>query len=126
MTFFSYDDEVEPDERDVLSVSAILDITEFRVFELAYERWFGERGAEDVLERAFSRYMFNTVAPMWVRKFCRDVLEAAIRGNLVPAEFGVVPAVASESAFQRGVRYLAIVAFVTITLHLVAILVTLH
>ena len=55
MTFFSYDDdEVDQDSRDVLSVSSILQITEFHLFELAYQRWFGEEASEQKVENYYT------------------------------------------------------------------------
>ena len=51
MTFFTFDDdEVPPDTRHVLQASAMLQIREFRLFELAYQRCFGEEPPEDRLE----------------------------------------------------------------------------
>lgn len=124
MTFFTYDDdEIEPDTRDVLEASAELQITEFRLFELAYHRWFGEFLSEQKMEQFYTGYMFNAIAPYWVRQFCRDVIERAKRGQLDPREFGVFPAPISDSMFNRGVRYGFVVFVVITTLHLVAVLV---
>ena len=60
MTFFTFDDdEVPRDTLDVLAASAVLEITEFRLFELAYERWFGTEPLEVRVEPYFNRYMFT-------------------------------------------------------------------
>lgn len=125
MTFFSYDDDsIEQDTLDVLSASAILEITEYRLFELAYERWFGEPPKEDKVESVYARYMFRENAPFWVRQYCREVMARDRKGILDPTEFGVFPAPETETLFQRGLRYGMVVAFVMITLHLIAILVS--
>lgn len=127
MTFFSYDDdEVDQDSRDVLSVSSILQITEFHLFELAYQRWFGEEASEQKVENYYTYYMFQHRAPFLVRQFCRDVTERDQHGDLNPAEFGVFPVPASETMVQRGFRLGLIVIFVTATLHLIAILVSVY
>ena len=125
MTFFSYDDddEVEQDTLDVLSASAILEITEFRLFELAYQRWFGEPPLEQKLEPIYTAYMFRANAPFWVRQFCRDVMARDRTGTLDPTEFGVYPAPEIETMFNRGIRYTMVVLLVMVTLHLVAVLV---
>ncbi len=125
MTFFTIDDDdLAPDARDILSASAILEITEFRLFELAYERWFGEPAAERDIERFFVGYMFRSIVPHWVRQFCREVLTLDAAGKLVPRDFGVLPRPESQTMVQRGIRYFATVIFVVATLHIVAILVT--
>ncbi|NIR28368.1 MAG: hypothetical protein GWN84_03375 [Gammaproteobacteria bacterium] len=125
MTFFTIDDDqIAPDTRDILSASAILEITEFRLFELAYERWFGKPAVEKEIERFFVGYMFRSIVPHWVRQFCRDVLTLDAAGKLVPRDFGVFPRPESHTMVQRGIRYLATVIFVVVTLHIVAILVT--
>ncbi len=124
MTFFTCDDdEVEPDTRDVLKASAELQITEFRLFELAYHRWFGEALSEQRMERFYAGYMFKAIAPFWVRHYCRDVIGRAKSGRLDPREFGVFPAPLSDSKFNRGIRYSFVVFVVITTLHLVAVLV---
>lgn len=124
MTFFTYDDdEIAQDTRDVLAASSELQITEFRLFELAYHRWFGEYLSEKKMERFYAGYMFNASAPFWVRHFCRDVLEHARNGNLEPEKFGVFPVPFSDSLFNRGIRYSLVVLVVITTLHLVAVLV---
>lgn len=123
MTFFTFDDhEVPPDTRDVLAASSVLQITEFRLFELAYLRWFGVDASPPALERQFAYYMFAECAPFWVRQFCRDVLERDRDGALDPLEFGVVPVAESDTLFRRGVRYGLILLFLMTTLHLVAFL----
>ena len=125
MTFFTYDDdEIEPDTRDVLAASAELEITEFRLFELAYCRWFGEPLSEHKMEQVYSGYMFQARAPYWVRHFCREVLVHARNGDLDPKNFGVFPTPVSDSMFNRGVRYSFVVFFVITTFHIIAVLVS--
>lgn len=125
MTFFSYDDDdIEQDALDVLSASAVLEITEFHLFELAYERWFGEPPVEENVEPVYTRYMFRAIAPFWVRQFCRDVMAREKMGVLDPREFGVFPRPESDTMVNRGLRYGMIILFVMLTLHLVAILVS--
>lgn len=125
MTFFTLDeDEIAPDERDVLTASAILSITEFHLFELAYEHWFGEKAGEKGIERYYVPYMFRSVVPPWVRQYCRDVLARDREGRLNPRDFGVLPREESPTMVQRGLRYVFIVLLVMVTLHLVAFLVS--
>ena len=125
MTFFTYDDDdIEQDALDVLSASAVLEITEFHLFELAYERWFGEPPVEEKMESVYTRYMFRASAPFWVRQYCREVMAREKMGLLDPKEFGVFPTPESETMVNRGLRYGMVILFVMLTLHLVAILVS--
>ena len=124
MTFFTFDeDQLQPDESLVLGVSSLLQITEFRLFELAYERWFGARASAERLEKHFCAYMFGAVVPIWVRQYCRDVLDRDRSGRLDPRDFGVFPRQATDSMLQQGVRYALTLLFILGGLHLAAFLV---
>jgi hypothetical protein len=70
--------------------------------------------------------MFQHRAPFWVRQFCRDVMEHEQHGDLNPAEFGAFPVAVSETMVQRGFRLSFIVFFVIVTLHLIAVLVSIY
>ena len=125
MTFFTTDDhEVPQDTRDVLSASCLLQITEFHLFELAYERWFGRPAREGELEECFARYMFAFRAPFWVRQYCRDVELTESRGTLNPRDFGVLPREVPDTWMRRGLRHASLLLLVVVTMHLVAILVS--
>lgn len=62
------------DLRLVADAANGLDTTEFALFKLAHEAWFGAPGRQEELERAFARYMRRGAAPSWVRHFARRVL----------------------------------------------------
>lgn len=125
MTFFTDDDDQIPaDTREVLDASSLLEITEFHLFELAFERWFGRESREVELESCFARYMFAARAPFWVRQFCRDVAAQESDGTLSPRDFGVLPRVISDTWARRMMRHASIMLFLVIALHLVAILIS--
>ena len=125
MTFFTSDDDTIPqDTRDVLAASSLLQITEFQLFELAYERWFGRQAKERELEARFARYMFASCAPYWVRQFCRDVSIVSADGSLDPRDFGVLPREVSDTWARRCLRHAAVMILVVVTLHRVAILIS--
>lgn len=73
----------------VLDASAALEITEFRLFELAWRDWFGRHPDERRLERCFAAYMFADRVPFWVRSFARRILDLDARGQLDPRSFGI-------------------------------------
>lgn len=125
MTFFTDDDDQIPvDTREVLDASSLLQITEFHLFELAFQRWFGREAREAELERCFARYMFAAKAPFWVRQFCRDVAAKESDGMLNPRDFGVLPRVISDTWARRMLRHTTMMLFLVIALHLIAILIS--
>ena len=65
---------VPADVQAVLDTAAVLDITEFDVFRLAYRDWYGRCAAPRTIERWFAAYMFEAAVPPWVRQFTRRVL----------------------------------------------------
>ena len=125
MTFFTDDDHLVPqDTWEVTEASAILQITEFHLFELAFERWFGREARDGELESCFARYMFASHAPFWVRQYCRDVADKERDGELDPREFGVYPRIVPDTWARRGLRHASVLALLVISLHLIAILVS--
>lgn len=125
MTFFTDDEHtIAQDTREVLAASSLLEITEFHLFELAYQRWFGRQGKERELEAWFARYMFAARAPFWVRQFCREVATMDSRGALDPLEFGVHPRVVPDTPLRRVLRHVSVMLMVVVALHLIAILIS--
>ncbi len=104
-----FDENMRPDVQAVLNTSALLEITEFEVFRIAYRDWFGKRAADNVIEPFFTDYMFNEVVPAWVRHFTRLVIDLAREGRLDPRQFGITPRPFSLSMAARGLRYLLFV-----------------
>jgi hypothetical protein len=80
---------VPPDVVSVLDASAALEVTEFRLFELAWREWFGVRPDETRMEHYFAAYMFADRVPYWVRSFARKILELEAKGCLDPRSFGI-------------------------------------
>ena len=80
---------LDQDLVDVLDASSALDVTEFRLFELAYRHWYGKSANKDLLERHFAAYMFARRVPGWVRHFSRNILKLQAQGQLDPKSFGV-------------------------------------
>jgi len=52
-----FDQDLQPDVHSVLDAAAILDITEYELFRLAYRRWHGEQVEENALEPFFVAYV---------------------------------------------------------------------
>ena len=102
-----FDENSIPDDIwRVLRTASILNIGEFRVFEIAYHRWFGDYAAEKTIERFFVPYMFEDRIPMWVRAFCSHVLSEHECGTLEPRKYGIMSPVPTREQQLRGLEYL--------------------
>ena len=84
----------KPDQERVdiarIQLSArLLQMSEFRFFQLAYEQWYGRGLDEKRMEYIFADYMMKDVMPHWARHFSRIVTTRYFEGNLDPREFNV-------------------------------------
>ena len=101
-----FDEKKMPgDVADVLEAAALLEVTEFELFRLAYRRWFGDEIWDDELERFYLPYMFKSRVPPWVRQLARAVIAEAEAETLDPRSFGVLPRPLSMDMYNRGLRY---------------------
>ncbi len=115
-----FDENVPDDVQGVLDISAVLGISEFRLFEIAYRLWFGRSGDEATIEGYFTPYMFNDVVPPWVRHFVARARESQSRGRLDPADFGIPRRHASAEDIKRGRLFALTLASAMIILLLLA------
>lgn len=107
---------INPDIRIVLQAAAILDITEWDLFHLAYRRWHGESADDEQMEPFFVAYMFRKIVPVWVRHFSRLVERLDIRGELDANKLGVKYLPRSRRMASRGMRYAVTIGLVMFAL----------
>lgn len=101
-----FDEKKMPgDVADVLEAAALLEVTEFELFRIAYRRWFGTDIRDRELERFYLPYMFRGRVPPWVRQLTRAVIAAAETDTLDPRSYGVLPRPVSMDMYNRGLRY---------------------
>lgn len=105
---------IPTDVWSVLKASSLLSVGEFRVFEIAYEQWYGESGDEKHIEKYFTAYMFKDIVPAWVRHFCKKIVELDEDDALDPAEFGIIHAAATMEQRNRGLEFIAALMFILI------------
>ncbi len=75
---------------DHVAISAgLLQVSEFRFFQVAYADWYGREIPTPSLEPIFARYMFDSVVPHWVRHLTRIVLSRSQEGTLDPRDFNI-------------------------------------
>jgi hypothetical protein len=87
-----------PDSRDAEQVyytASILNVSEFRLFELAYQEWFGESGAEACLEAAYMAYVVCGSTPVWVRNYVRKTLALCDEAGMYVPQMVSLPCAAS-------------------------------
>jgi hypothetical protein len=104
-TIMPFDEHLAPDVDSVLNATALLDVTEWDFFNLAYNRWYGEPVEEGAMEPIFAAYMFKDVVPVWARHFARLVERLYRRGVLDRQALGVDRLPSSKQMASRGVRY---------------------
>ena len=117
---FSLDPALPEDVANVLESSACLEISEFRVFELAYAAWFGREPEQRVIEAYFGRYMYQAIVPPWVRHFTRRVCTLQHDGLLDPRAYGILPRELSRREVARGRLYIAYLVASLVVLLLLA------
>ena len=116
----AFDENLPPDVDCVLAATALLDITEWDFFNLAYDRWHGRPAAADVMEPIFAAYMFHDVVPVWARHFARLVERLYRRGTLDRQALGIDRLPRTSEMVSRGMRYAVIIVTVFIALVVIA------
>ena len=58
--------------------ATILEVNEFKLFELAYVSWYGRQASVGEIELAFIRYLRTETLPVWVRHFTRRIPPEAL------------------------------------------------
>ena len=112
-----FDEKKMPaDVADVLEAAALLEVTEFELFRIAYRRWFGADIRDRDLERFYLPYMFRSQVPAWVRQLTRSVIAEAEAEALDPRAYGIMPRPLSMDMYNRGLRYFLWIAVILGTL----------
>jgi len=75
----------------VADTAGLLEITEFRLFQLAFGEWYGRKIRDYEAEDYFTAFMYFDRVPFWVRRFCYKILDLQKAGKLNPCDFGIVP-----------------------------------
>jgi hypothetical protein len=82
-------DRTEKDIAQTIMSSSLLQVSEFRFFELSYSRWYGRDLSEKRMEYFFSDYMMRRQVPYWVRHLSREVQSQYFKGTLDPYEYNI-------------------------------------
>lgn len=110
------------DVQDIVKTASVLHISEFEVFQLAYQNWFGHSAASHEIDAFFGHYMNTASAPIWVRAFTRRIRQLHGEGHLNLREFGIKsPKPATIYSAIRGVMALAFIIVIVVLLVYLAI-----
>jgi len=110
--FTKREDPASLDLERVMLASTMLQISEFRFFQVAYAHWYGQEIPENRLEHIFSDYMFGDIIPHWVRHFTRKILILSDEGRLHPRDFNIEPQESTYELRSAGIGYTIILTIV--------------
>ena len=79
----------QDDAEGVSFVAGLLNISEFKLFEIAYANWFGGEVTEKAIDCFFGSYLHSGFVPFWLRDMVRNILCKYRKGNLNPSELGI-------------------------------------
>ena len=108
------DDHTLDDVQAVQFVANLLEISEYKVFHLAYENWFGKKLSDRSMDYRFDNYLEDDIVPLWVWDFVQSVFEKYQKKILDPREFGIEQKVLTGTDRWVGFLYVAIFSLVIV------------
>ncbi len=101
----SDDQMLDRDLQGIGYASGLLDVSEFRFFQIAYTQWYGQDILESQLEYVFADYMFESSIPHWVRHFTRKIIDSFNKEALDPINFNIARPQTTKKLRSAGIRY---------------------
>jgi len=83
-------------------ISAVLQISEYELFRIAYQSWFNRPIAEKRLDILFKDYLANGSTPYWVNDFVRKAHEDFKAGKLNYKDYGIQRRVCDRRSKIKG------------------------
>lgn len=104
----------------VAHTASLLQISEFEVFQLAYQRWFGRLADHREIDTSFSRYLIKAHVPLWVRAFTRQISQLQSENCLDGRAFGLqlAPPSSQRTALGGVMALLIMLIFVALLVYL--------
>jgi hypothetical protein len=109
-----------PKGHTVAGAASRLNVSEFEIFRLAYENWYGHGAPASEIKRCFDVYLARSQVPMWVRAFVREIHALHSTGRLDPKSFGI-PARPPATAWRvcvGGMTFAAMLLVVGLLIYL--------
>lgn len=79
-----------------------LEVSEYEVFQLAYNDWYGQRMNSSIMDYRFENYLDEDVVPFWVWIFTKGFIQKYEKDQVVPADYGIQQVVLSRSQKITG------------------------
>jgi hypothetical protein len=92
----------QTDAEAVCFAASLLDISEFRLFEIAHVNWFGSEAPKKAMEGLFGNYLHSGLVPFWLRHMVRSIIGKHWKGSLAAREFGIEQPHVSPSRRKIG------------------------
>ena len=83
-------------------ISAVLQISEYELFRIAYQNWFNRPIPEKRLDILFKDYLANCSTPYWVNDFVRKAHEDFKAGKLNYKDYGIKRRVCDRRSKIKG------------------------
>ena len=80
---------VDDEAKLVGFAASVLQISEYELFRIAYQKWFDHSISENRLDALFKDYLASTTVPYWVNDFARKAHEKFKAGELNYKDYGI-------------------------------------
>jgi hypothetical protein len=91
------------DEAKLIGFSAaVLQISEYELFRIAYRQWFNRPITESSLDSLFKAYLATGESPYWVNDFARKVHDKFKAGTLDYRDYGIKRRVCDRRTRIKG------------------------
>lgn len=93
---------VDDESKLVGFIAAVLQISEYELFRIAYLHWFNHPITEKRLDFLFKEYLADGVVPYWVNDFARKAHEKFKAGKLNYKDYGITRRVCDRKTRMKG------------------------
>ena len=93
---------VDDEAKLVAFIAAILQISEYELFRIAYQKWFNRPISENRLDSLFKGYLATGDVPYWVNDFARKAHEKFKAGELNYKDYGIKRRVCDRRTRIKG------------------------
>jgi hypothetical protein len=83
-------------------IAAVLQISEYELFRIAYLKWFDHAISDKRLDTLFKEYLETGEAPFWVNDFARKAHEKFKAGELDYKDYGIKRRVCDRRTKIKG------------------------
>jgi hypothetical protein len=79
-----------------------LEVSEYEVFQLGYNDWYGRRMTDKTMDYRFENYLEEDIVPFWVWNFAKGVIEKYAIDQVSKADYGIKLKVLTRSQKIMG------------------------